>query len=193
MSRRYHASWLRRCAVVPEGLATRLRTLVSLTAVADPAAAASLARRSASLAALVRLQAGARPDRHARPARAMAGKDLAAALTRLRARGWLKEERRLQSRPVRAREVIAYQATLPAEALAAAAADRERRAPAQARALRLFLEHPQPLPQREAVRLGASAEALRTLAREGILQAERVTVRRTPWRGSARRPLLLRR
>ncbi|NLC55591.1 MAG: primosomal protein N', partial [Armatimonadetes bacterium] len=190
MSRRYHASLAEtlRC-IVPEGLATRLRTLVSLTAVADPeAAAASLARRSASLAALVRLLAARGPIDTRALREQWPGKDLAAALTRLRARGWLKEERRLQSRPVRAREVIAYQATLPAEALAAAAADRERRAPAQARALRLFLEHPQPLPQREAVRLGAPAEALRTLAREGILQAERVTVRRTPWRGSGSSP-----
>ncbi len=181
MAGRYHASLAEtlRC-VVPEGLATRLRTRVSLQNLPDPeAAAAALERRSPQLASLLRLLATeGEIDTHALRTR-WEGKDPAAALARLRSRGWIREETDLDGLTAGPRLAAAWVSALPPEALHAEAEARKTRAPAQAQALALFLRRgPAPLLAKEATALGASQSALRALAREGLLRQERVPVRR---------------
>ncbi|MBI3947863.1 MAG: primosomal protein N' [Armatimonadetes bacterium] len=180
---RYHASLAEtlRC-LVPDGLTTRLRRLISLQGVPEPeAAAAALERRSPVLAALVRLLADpGSADAGALRAR-WEGSDLSSALARLRARGWIREELVLDSPPIRARRVAAYAAAAPAAVLRAEAAARRARAPAQARALDLFSAQLAPLTLSEAGALGAPASALRVLTRDGLLRKDAVVVRRNPW------------
>ncbi len=197
MAHRYYASLAEtvRC-IVPEGLATRQRTLVSLQNVPDPEAAASiLERRSPGLASLIRILAGhSALDVHDLRAR-WEGKDVTAALGRLRSRGWIREQVVLDNPPARPRVVRAFTPAAPPETLAEQAQRREKRAPAQALALGLFAGRGDaPLLAPEAAALGASAAVLRALVAEGLLHEERVEVRRDPWRSGGRAappPLLM--
>lgn len=174
-----------RC-LAPEGLATRLRTLVSLQNVPDPeAAAAALERRSPALASLVRLLAAGEPVDVAALRSQWPGDNLPAALRRLKARGWIREQCELASRPAHPKMVPAFRPARPAAELAAEAERRARKAPAQSRALALFAERGVHILGTEAAALGLSAGVLRSLAEEGLLAAERVPVRRDPWQARA--------
>ncbi|HEX3000600.1 MAG TPA: primosomal protein N', partial [Armatimonadota bacterium] len=190
MTRRYFSSLseVLRC-IVPEGLATRLRTLVSLQDVPDPEAIAiSFAKRAPVLSRLIH-ELAAQECTDLRVLRdSWEGSSLSSALSRLRARGWLQETVELESKPARAQKRRAFTAALPASALIAEAEARQKRAPAQAHALHFFAERgDSPLIAAEATAEGLSAAALRVLARDGLLQESSLTVRRDPWHGSKTR------
>ncbi|MDH7568387.1 MAG: primosomal protein N', partial [Armatimonadota bacterium] len=180
IAHRYHASLgeTLRC-IVPEGLATRLRHVLSLAdGVCPEETARQLGRRSPGLAALVRLLAAEGPlEAHVLRSR-WEGRDLAGALARLRQRGWLKEETRLEAPSPRAPGVRVLAPAVPLSDLEAEAEARAKRAPAQARALRLFVERGgHDITAREAALLGASPAALAALVRAGVLREEREVVR----------------
>jgi primosomal protein N' (replication factor Y) len=188
MAHRYRAPLAEtlRC-IVPEGIATRLRTRVALEGVTDPEdAARTLERRSPALASLLRIlaQEGAIDTRTLRER--WKGSNLTSALGRLRTRGWIRQEMELESPPARPREVTVFRPAVGADVLAAEAEARRRRAPAQALALALFQESGERgFTAAELARRGTSRSVLQALARDGVLVAERVSQRRNPWSGRA--------